>query len=331
MKIVHLPIELAGQIGALCGAAKHYGHEAFGYNYFHTVLGYKENVMIADGFEILNVMDQAIPYFDLFHFHYSSTSMWDYQDLELIRNQGKKALMHHWGNDVRMPSIAKRNNPYVNTGDSPPEDQIREKLSKIGAYISTAIVQDYEVLPYVQPYYKKVHVLPVIVDTTKFLPQYPDPGEKNPLVIHAPTNPEFKGTPVIEKVIAQLQKEIPFRYQRIEQMSNQQAIQMYRTADVVIDQMLTGSYGLLCTESMALGKPVVTYVRDDLMGMYSVKPPISNANPDTLYVVLKNLLTQGEMRRQIGIEARKFAESYHDMKVVGRQLISIYEDVLKNG
>jgi len=35
------------------------------------------------------------------------------------------------------------------------------------------------------------------------------------------------------------------------------------TADLLVDQLLTGWYGAVAVEMMALGKPVVCYLRED--------------------------------------------------------------------
>jgi glycosyltransferase involved in cell wall biosynthesis len=328
MKVIHLPLEIAGQMGALCGAIKRHGHQAIGYNYFHTFLSYTDNILPADGYEITNIIGDAIQHFDVFHFHYMLTPLYDYSDLAMIAEAGKPIVMHHWGSDVRKASISNLLNPYVNT-DPSSEEQIHEKLLAVSKYVSTAIVQDYEVIPYVSPYYKEVHVLPVAIDISKFAPAYPNPYKRNPLVLHAPTQPQFKGTDIIERAISQLQNEIPFQYQRVENMSHEAAKQLYRQADIIIDQILNGSYGLFCAESMALGKPVITFVRDDLLCQYTEELPICNANPDTIYHVLKTLLQSGELRYQKGMEARSYAERHHDSNIVGAQLIKIYDQLLQ--
>ncbi|MGG2196788.1 hypothetical protein [Paenibacillus validus] len=322
MKILHLPIEIAGQMGSLCGALKSYGHEAIGLNYYHTALNYKENIIPADGMEIVNIMGEALRHFDIFHYHHLLTAMTDYRDLEMVAAAGKHAIMHHWGSDVRTAK-AQLLNPYLSVGFVP-EQETHEKLMTVSKYISTAIVQDYEVLPFVSDYYRQVHILPVAINTSKFIPVFPNPLQSNPLVIHAPSNPKVKGTDVIERTIEMLQREIPFRYQRVDKTSHEQAKQLYRQADIIVDQIITGSYGLLCVESMAFGKPVIAYVRDDLMSRYPTQPPICNASPDTFYDVLKSLLLSPETRFQKGVESRKFTEDYHDSMKVGGRLLEIY-------
>jgi hypothetical protein len=154
MRIIHTPIEISGQVGLLCGALSRLGHQSVGYNYFRTFHGYAKNLFPTDLFELMSMAGDAAAYFDLFHFHFSMSMLPDYGDMDLIKRLGKPMIMHHWGNDVRMGSIAAAQNPFVYTGSSPKETAIAAKLETISRRISTAIVQDYEVYAYVKPYMK---------------------------------------------------------------------------------------------------------------------------------------------------------------------------------
>ncbi|GAA4707187.1 glycosyltransferase family protein [Brevibacillus fulvus] len=327
MKIFHGIIEIAGQMGILSGALKRKGHLSVGYNTFHSYLGYKDHLINTDWFEIQNIYKPLLNFFDVYHFHYGSTILDNFADLPILAGKGKKMVMHHWGNDVRFHDKARERNPYVFTGDSPPNEEIHQRLSEISKYIKEAIVQDYEVLPYVEPYYEKVHVVPIAVELARFQPVYPALEQTTPLILHAPTNPEFKGTASIEQTLVELKKQYPFRYRRIEQMSNEEALRLYAQADIIIDQIRCGSHGLLSVEAMALGKPVVAYIRDDLAAKFPPDLPIVNANPDTLYEQLKKLLEQPELRQQLGIQGRQYVEKYHASDVVVEQLLAIYENL----
>jgi len=327
MRILHGVIEIAGQMGILSGALKRRGHISVGYNTFHTYLGYKEHLINTVGWELEKVSHHLINFFDIFHFHYASSLMTNYADLPLIKAKGKKMIMHHWGNDVRFHDQARVNNPYVYTGDSLPNEVMHQKLASISPYIREAIVQDYEVLPYVEPYYDKVHVLPIAIELAPFVPHYPSEYKQQPLILHAPTNPAFKGTEHVERALLRLKGEFDFQYRRIENMNHQQARQLYQEADIIIDQILCGSYGLLSVESMALGKPVVAYIRGDLVSRFPADLPIVNANPDTIYEQVKRLLQQPHLRRQLGIQGRQYVEKYHDSNVVAEKLIGIYQNL----
>lgn len=314
-------------MGILCGELKRRGYDAKAYNSFHSYLGYEEHLVNTSEEEIAAQHEQLIEEFDVFHFHYASSLLKDYADLPLIREKGKKIIMHHWGNDVRFHDQARVHNPYVYTGDSPPNEVIHERLSKISQYVHEAIVQDREVAAYVKPYYKKVHILPIAIDLSKFKGLARPKRHDRMLILHAPTNPDFKGTKVIEEAIYALQQQYDFEYRRIEKTKHEEAIKRYAEADLIIDQILCGSYGLLCVEAMALGKPVITFIRDDLVPTFPPELPVMNANPDNLKDKLAELLDNEALREEIGHRGRAYAEAYHAKEVVVDQLERIYREL----
>jgi hypothetical protein len=87
-------------------------------------------------------------------------------------------------------------------------------------------------------------------------------------------------------------------------------------ADIVVEELVRGTWGSTAVECMALGKPVVTYVRSDWEARYyrlfpETKPlPLVNANKWTIYEVLKKLIDDATLRREIGIHSRQFAEQH---------------------
>ncbi|KEZ54437.1 glycosyltransferase family 4 protein [Metabacillus indicus] len=327
MNIFHGTTEIAGQMGILSSALEKKGYKSLGYNTFHSYLGYKDYLVNTDEEFLEKNQDRLIEEHDLFHFHYNTTMCKQYSDLKKIYEKQKKMIMHHWGNDVRFHEMAKEKNPFAYTGDSPPNEIMHERLTKVSAFIPEAIVQDYEVYEYVKDYYEKVHVLPIAIDLSQFKPSYPSKDKKVPLILHAPTNPDFKGTEHVEAAIEKLRGRYEFTYRRIEKMNHDEVISLYKEADIIVDQILCGSYGLLSVESMALGKPVVTFVRPDLVHTFPDTLPIVNANPETVHDAVERLLKHPELRETIGRQGRQYAESYHCKHVVVDELISIYKNL----
>lgn len=327
MRVFHGVIEIAGQMGILSKALKREGHVAIAYNIFHSYLNYKEHIINTTPQELQNIHRHLINFFDVFHFHYAQSLLSVFRDLEIIRGKGKRMLMHHWGNDVRFHDQARINNPHVYTGDSPPNDKIRERLLAITDYVKDAVVQDFEVRDYVAPFYERVHVVPIAIDLSRFPPTYPDVEQRTPLVIHAPTNPQFKGTDAIEAAIEKIKKDQPIDYRRVQNMSHQQAAKLYRQADIIVDQIRCGSYGLFSVEGMALGKPAVAYIRDDLVPHFPSDLPVVNANPSTIEDKLRTLIEDPEKRNRLGMQGRAYVEKYHASDVVVQQLLGIYEQL----
>ncbi|MBE3554347.1 MAG: glycosyltransferase family 1 protein [Thermicanus sp.] len=329
MKVMLAPIEIAGQMGILAKGLTGIGITAAAYNTFYTYLGYRDPLFNVDAYELERIIPDAVRYFDLFHFHHGATLAPRFLDLKEIKRMKKGVVMHHWGNDVRVHAIASQKNPYVYTGDSPPPETIDATLKEISRFVEHAVVQDYEVYAYLLPYYKKIHLLPLAFSVFETIPRYPGQEEREPLILHAPTQPLFKGTKQIEEALARLkEKGLSFRYRRIEGMSNREALQAYREADLIIDQILCGSYGLLSVEGMSLGKPVVAYIREDLKGTYPEVPPIASAHPGNIIQVLEELIRSPSLRRELGEKGRKYAERVHDIRQVTQGLLRIYNQVI---
>jgi glycosyltransferase involved in cell wall biosynthesis len=99
---------------------------------------------------------------------------------------------------------------------------------------------------------------------------------------------------------------------------------MYSMADIIIDQLMMGSHGAFACEAMALGKPVICYILDELLSTYPPGFPIINANPGTIVEVLEEIICSPEKRYEIGKKSRKYAEEVHDIRVVAKKLLAIY-------
>lgn len=161
-------------------------------------------------------------------------------------------------------------------------EKIRENLDILSKYIDHAFVQDYELYAYIQPYYKEIHVIPHTLDVNQILPTYPE-VKQAPLVVHAPTRRDLKGTDHIVKAVNQLKHEgLQFHFQLIEGMTYEQTKELLAQADIVIDQLRIGAYGYVSTEAMAFGKPVICYLRRDVMKKYPSGLPIVNADPGNI-------------------------------------------------
>ncbi len=327
--VFHSPLEIAGQMGTLVGGLRKCGHMAVGYNMFINYLKYSNHIINTYMENIQESYELIKSGYNIIHFHFGTTLDKELNDLPRYAAEGKKLVMHHWGNDVRLAGLAKKYSPFLTDPCNPwPDTVMVQRLRKMSKYIPTAIIQDYELYPYVKHYYKNVFVLPLAFPVKEVAPAYPLRSNGVPMVVHAPTQPTFKGTAAIEAALQALWSQgYTFSYYRIERMSHQQALQMYRQADIVIDQILVGSYGVLSVEAMAMGKPVVCYVRENLKKTFPGWLPIVSANPGTLQSALIPLLRDAAKRHSVGIMSRKYAEAVHDVSKVIPKLVDIYKVV----
>jgi hypothetical protein len=121
----------------------------------------------------------------------------------------------------------------------------------------------------------------------------------------------------------------------VEKMSHGQARRAYERADLLVDQLLAGWYGGLAVELMALGKPVVCYLREGDLGHLPpdmrADLPIIQATPQTIYAVLKEWTTirRGDLVA-LGHSSRAYVERWHDPLKIAARLKADYECALTN-
>lgn len=152
-----------------------------------------------------------------------------------------------------------------------------------------------------------------------------------PVVLHAPSHRGVKGIRFLVEAISQLRKEgIPLEFTLVEGLSHATARSIYQRADLLVDQLLVAWYGGLAVGLMALGKPVICYVRED--DLKFIPPsmrqnlPVIGATPASICDVLRESLTS--RRRELPeIErlSRSYVEKWHDPLKVARQTKALYE------
>jgi glycosyltransferase involved in cell wall biosynthesis len=267
--------------------------------------------------------------YDVIHFHSGGTLLPHYLDLPILKLLGKKMVMNYWGSNVRLRDVAIRNNPFYNASNIHlgNDDEKVRRMKQVSRYVKVAIVADYELFSYVAPFFRQPVIIPQAIDTVKFKPVFPNPDNSNPLIVHAPSRKDVKGTSYVEEAIARLKKKYCFDFLCLHQAKNEEVMEVFKKADVVVDQLLLGTYGVISVEAMALGKPVICYIREDLVSKYPEDLPIVNANPYTIEDALETLLADPKLRLELGMRSRAFAERYHDSKVVAEKLVALYESL----
>jgi hypothetical protein len=145
-------------------------------------------------------------------------------------------------------------------------------------------------------------------------------------------NRNEKGSPFVLAAIERLQSEgYPVEYFFIENKPSNQMRFYQVQADIVVEQLIYGWWGSTGVETMALGKPVVCFIRPSWKSFFlqtfsrHKKLPIVEANINTVYDVLKKLVTRADYRMRKGEESRRFAEKHFDPEKNTRALIKALE------
>lgn len=334
MKILHAPFNIAGQASIISRAQRQIGHQSDVLIFYDNNFGYENDFDLKTKttnkwkikFVFLFYFIKAVSQYDILHFHSGHGLLPRLLDFYCYTILKKKTVMHYWGSDVIQSDIAKKytlftdeifKKVYPTLNNEKKRAQLRWMESKVDA----TIVGDFSLLPYSPTSI----VIRQAINLKKIKDIRPQTKKNTPLkILHAPTKKDLKGTSIIESIVAKLKTKYKISYERIENLPNQQALQKYAEADIIVDDILQGPYGILAIECMALQKPVICRIDDGLMHYYP-DLPIVNSNPDTLLRNLETLITNEPLRRTLGKKGREYVLRHHDSIKIAQELVDLYE------
>ena len=242
---------------------------------------------------------RLLPQTDIFHFYFGLTLVPRKLQFPILRATKRKSLFHFLGADIR--------------------DHPKERLT-YGLKADARVVGSYAALRFI-PF--DAEVLPPGIDLSRYDPVPPVERERV-RIVHAPSHLEKKGTEwVIEAC-----KQLPVDLDVVHGVLNEQALERYKQADIVVDQLLRDWHGVFSIEAMALGKPVVTSLDEDAVRQteeaYGVQVPIVRATKDDLVEKLRALVESFEERKRLGEAGRAYVERVHDVERMTDHLLDIY-------
>jgi hypothetical protein len=149
-----------------------------------------------------------------------------------------------------------------------------------------------------------------------------EPGQ--PLVVaHAPNHGHFKGTKYVLQAVERLQAEgEQIELRLVQGVPNTEVLRLFAQADVVLDQLVGGFYGYTALEAMALGKPVISYVRSPDLALPGC--PIINATPNTITQVLRDLCHGRHDLASLGQRGAAYVRDHNSIEAVARRLADVY-------
>jgi glycosyltransferase involved in cell wall biosynthesis len=241
---------------------------------------------------------KLLPRTDIFHFYFGLTLVPPSLQFPILHAARKRSVFHYLGSDIR--------------GKQP------EELTD-GKRADAEIVGSYAALRWVPG----ANVVPPGLDLRPFTP-HPPSDNPRPLVVHAPSNREKKGTRFVIEACEQLPVELDI----VEGVNHEEARERYARADIVVDQLNAGWHGVFALEAMALGKPVLAKLDPETVARsaagYGIRVPIVPATKENLAEELTPLIENPALRRQIGAESRAYVEQVHDIDRVADRLLAIY-------
>ena len=241
---------------------------------------------------------QLLPLTDVFHFYFGLTLVPRSLQFPLLRAARRRSVLHFLGSDIR--------------GKSPEE-------LEFGRRAGAQIVGSHDALRWIP----EAEVVPPGIDLSAFTPALPS-DRPRPVVVHAPSSRRRKGTEDVIAACEQLDVELEL----VEGLHHDEARRRYERADIVVEQLNAGWYGIFAIEAMALGKPVVTFLHEETVRRteeaFGLELPIVSATRETLADRLRPLVDSPAERRRLGAAGRVYVEQVHDVDRNADRLLDIY-------
>ncbi len=354
MRVLHAPCNFANQSWTVSRAERKLGLKSELLVNYSSVFDYPADRVLgtaggsaADYLAARRIALAAAPYdYDAYHYYFGrSLASWDdidefaseaFDDLKKVRGLGKPIVMTLQGCDVRLAGESNRRNAF--TPCAPGRCPVYE------ACLSTYDAQRRRLINDILPLCDRVfylnpelgHFVPNAaflpygsVDIWKVRPQ-PRPANVRPRILHAPSLAGVKGTDAVLAALEALSKRHAFDLVLVQNRTHEEAMAIYQTADIAIDQIFAGWYGGVSVELMAMGVPVMSYLREEdfvhAPAAMIRDLPVINIRPDHLEQDIEAALLRRAEWANIGHASRAFVEKWHDPMKIAAWLARVYAD-----
>ncbi|MCE3278813.1 MAG: hypothetical protein K0S44_1004 [Bacteroidetes bacterium] len=286
--------------------------------------------------------------YDVFHFISGETLLTRRLrrlELKIYKLFGKRVIMHFVGSDIRDPGYVywKEKNIYQYLRG---EDKMlkslpwqKELIKDIEEYADEILVSTPDLLQLVP----KAHYYPVVLDLEKYLSeldniQIREKNNKEVVILHSPSSivkSQLKGTDHIVKVLKKLEQDprynirlvLPFEQEKSRETNysatRYELFKHFKEADIIIDQLIIGWYGLLTIEALAAEKQVISYVDEQLRKYLYPDCPINIADVNTLEEVLVKCI-ENHLNNRVNNDQLEWVRKYHTIENNNTNLIQAW-------
>lgn len=337
MRIFHGPNNIAGMAAMFAAAQRALGHESTAYcrpNHTFLFPGDKPFKPLPDAASTAEFAGK----FDVFHFYFGeSLDEWRLRDIPLLKKLGKAVFMYFCGCDAR------DSKHVIATRDFSGCSHCWPNLCSSNRDLAINLMRHYADAIFVST--------PDLLETLPDAIWLPQPIElakltrlkqthhsqavgavtaHRPLKIaHAPSSQALKGSKyVFEAMNSLIAEGANIELVLIENRPWEEALALYATADLAIDQLLIGAYGSLSVELMALGIPTICYLDPRTLSNYPEKPPILNASAFTLRDAVQSVLANPAQLQPYREQGPAYVARHHDAMVVAQHAVDSYQRAL---
>ncbi len=258
-------------------------------------------------------------------------------EMPLLKLLGKKIIVSAFGADVRVRETTQALGQYNCCMDCPQprvacicdEDLARRNLAHVRRYADVTLSMG-DMIEYTPGSRNDGFYWAIDLKKWPFIGV--SLASRPVKIVHAPNHPQFKGTRFLVDAVKDLQRDgYPVELVMVQGASNTEAMEIYKQADIIADQFIIGWHGNFAVEGMALGKPVIAYIRKQEYLPAGVDCPIVSADPDGLKAALIRLIENPQLRYELGIKGRRYVEQVFSLEQVGARMDKLYRQLHAEG
>jgi hypothetical protein len=331
LRILHAPTDVGGNAYGLSRAERELGYESdvavfspgpFGYGYDIDLHAGIDQPVWLRLLRRARFLGGAVHDYDVFHFNFGQTILTVRQlglvldELSWLKRRGKTILVTYQGSDVRPAERCPCGRRWCLEADR----YRRPAAQRFLRYADRVFYLN----PDLREWLPGARFVPYASVDARRMTASPVPEREELIVAHAPTDQFVKGTRhVVEAVDALRREGLPVRLDLIEGTSHEDVLRRTAAADVVVDQLLLGWYGAFAIEAMAIGRPVLVYIRENEAddNPFGAELPVVRTTAATLVDELRALAGDLERRKELGAAGRRFAEAHHNPRRIARAVM----------
>lgn len=239
------------------------------------------------------------------------------RDIRSLMADGLDVALIAHGTDIRDPGLHRDRLKwsYFNEGSDEWREELTRNSAKNRAHARDLGLPLFVSTPDLLLDLPEATWLPVCTDLSEWSPVAPAMTRPVPRVLHLPSrrNPPIKGTQYVDPIMRRLDAEGVIEYVApTGAVSHESMPDLIRGCDIVVDQVLSGFYGVAAIEAMAAGRVLVGSLADDVAALMPEAPKIIHADPDTLEAVVRGILADRETAREGARENLEFVHRWHD-------------------
>ncbi len=251
------------------------------------------------------------------------------REVRALQRRGVRVAIVAHGSDVRdVYAHAAREplSPYAHRDLIPDVESLYSAAARTRSALAQLGVPLFGSTPNVRLDLPTALWLPVVVDPDTWAVDTHPLLTPRPVVVHAPSHAGVKGSDVADEVLGRLHERRVIEYRRVEGRPHAEIRDAFRGADIVVDSLRMGGYGVAACEAMASGRLVLSYVneysRATVEAQLGEPVPIWPADASTLESALLAVLADRDRAREMAARGPGFVRRGHDGRVSAAVLSS---------